>query len=92
MATQWAVRGEVAALLTGRFDQAWRVEVPCLRERWRSPQRWMRDTTNEQKLFDDRDVAGAAGARAAACLRLRKPSERSFAHPADWAAFSYHGS
>ncbi len=92
LATQWAVRGEVAALLTGRFYQAWRVERLSPPQALAVAQRWMRDTTNEQKLTDVRAWEGPPARELIRALRLREPEERSFAHPSEWAAFSYHGS
>ena len=55
-------------------------------------QRWLRNTTNAQKVEDlqtwwaDRDLGSLQRS-----LRLRAPDEQSFAHPMHWATFAYHG-
>ena len=92
LATQWPVHGEVAALMVGRFYRAWRKEGREPAEALAQAQRWLRDTTNAQKL---EDLLAWWGDRAFGSvwrsLRLRPPDERSFAHPMYWATFTYHG-
>ncbi|WP_176742679.1 CHAT domain-containing protein [Streptomyces agglomeratus] len=97
IAAQWAVRSETMSLLTARFYQLWRSEgrEPALA--LRLAQRWMRDTTNAEKIRDltpaltpsrdDEDLEELVRS-----LRLRDPHARSATHPADWAALSFHGS
>jgi CHAT domain-containing protein len=92
LATQWPIHGEVAALMVGRFYRAWRKEGREPAEALAQAQRWLRDTTNAQKL---EDLLAWPGDRAFGSvwrsLRLRPPDERSFAHPMYWATFAYHG-
>ncbi|MEU4469439.1 CHAT domain-containing protein [Streptomyces sp. NPDC024017] len=97
IATQWAVRSEAMSLLTARFYQLWRTEGKEPTLALRLAQLWLRDTTNQEKIQDlapavtpsigDDDLAPLVRS-----LRLRDPDARPYAHPADWAALSYHGS
>jgi CHAT domain-containing protein/tetratricopeptide (TPR) repeat protein len=92
LATQWPVRGEVAALIVGHFYRAWREEGTEPAEALAQAQRWLRDTTNAQKLVDLLAWWGeSAFGSVRRSLRLRPPDERSFAHPVYWATFAYHG-
>jgi CHAT domain-containing protein len=92
LATQWPVRGEVAALLTARFYRAWRAEGRQPTEALALAQRWLRDTTNAQKLVDlARLHTEGVPASVRRSLLLRPPDAYSFAHPVHWAAFSFHG-
>ena len=92
LATQWPVHGEVAALVVGYFYHVWREEGREPAEALAQAQRWLRNTTNAQKLedlltlWDDRAFRSVRRS-----LRLRPPDECSFAHPIYWATFAYHG-
>ncbi|MFF9410773.1 CHAT domain-containing protein [Streptomyces anandii] len=97
VATQWAVRSEAVSLLMARFYQLWRGDGRAPAAALRAAQRWLRDTTNGEKI---RDLAPAARSNAGdqdlmglvRALRLRDPEGRPYTHPTDWAALSYHGS
>jgi hypothetical protein len=55
-------------------------------------QRWLRDTTNAEKLEELMTWRGhSAFGSVRRSLRLRAPGERSFEHPMHWATFAYHG-
>jgi CHAT domain-containing protein len=92
LATQWPVLGEVAALMVGYFHRAWRKEGMEPAEALAQAQRWLRNTTNAQKLEDLLTWGGdRAFGSVRRSLRLRPPDEQSFAHPMYWATFAYHG-
>ena len=92
LATQWPVQGEVAALMLGCFYRAWREAGREPPDALAQAQRWLRNTTNAQKLEDLLAWWGAhAFESVRRSLRLRPPDERSFAHPMYWATFAYHG-
>ena len=92
LATQWPVAGEVAVLMVGCFYRAWRKEGREPAEALAQAQRWLRNTTNAQKLEDLLAWWGdCAFESVRRSLKLRPPDERSFAHPMYWAAFAYHG-
>ncbi|MGY1583234.1 CHAT domain-containing protein [Streptomyces sp. MN13] len=97
VASQWAVRSEATSLLMARFYQLWRTEALEPVTALRIAQRWLRDTTNQEKIRDltpamtptasqDEDLEGLVRS-----LRLRDPDARPYTHPADWAGMSYHG-
>ncbi|MFP8882952.1 CHAT domain-containing protein [Streptomyces mangrovi] len=97
VASQWAVRGEAASLLTARFYQLWRAGGLSPPAALCAAQRWLRDTTNREKAHDLAPVAALAPgdddlAVLVRALRLRDPEARPYLHPADWAALGYHGS
>lgn len=80
-----------------RFYENWRVKSRPPAEALRDAQRWLRDTTNAEKaaLFNPRRPTGELTMETARplwrALIRRPPQERSFAHLADWGAFSYIG-
>jgi len=96
IATQWAVRSEAISLLMARFYQLWRAQHHDPAEALRDAQRWLRDTTNAEKVHDlgsaltstdDDNFVGLVRR-----LQLRAPDDRPYQHPLDWAVLSYHGS
>ncbi|MGW2488365.1 CHAT domain-containing protein [Streptomyces sp. NPDC001606] len=97
VASQWAVRSEAVSLLMARFYQLWRTQRLEPAGALRAAQRWLRDTTNQEKIQDlapaliplteDQGLEGLVRS-----LRLRDPDARPYLHSADWAALSYHGS
>jgi CHAT domain-containing protein len=92
LATQWPVLGEVAALVVGYFYRAWLEESAEPAQALCAAQRWLRGTTNAQKLAEVAAWGDEHALRSITrSLRLRPPDERSFAHPAHWATFAYHG-
>ena len=105
VATQWAVRSVSVTLLVSRFCREWS-DGASPPEALARAQRWLRDTTNGEKVRD-LTAASAAPSPAAAgaddtalqqdrralvrVLRLRDPSAREHASPVHWAALCYHG-
>jgi CHAT domain-containing protein len=95
LATRWSVRSEAMSLLAARFYQLWRDNGLPPPEALRAAQRWLRDTTNREKLADltaARDPHDTDAAELLWALRLRDPEARPYSHPVDWAVASYHGS
>jgi CHAT domain-containing protein len=100
IAAQWSVHDQASALLMARFYVAWRDERRSPLEALIAAQRWMRTTTNRQKV---EDLTSAMRGSSAAhewvdaqrwlvrLLQLRDPGRYDEAEPAHWAAFSYHG-
>ncbi|OEJ41802.1 hypothetical protein AR457_06610 [Streptomyces agglomeratus] len=96
IASQWAVRELATCLLMTRFHQALAAGGSTPAAALRAAQRWVRDTTNQEKadtLKDcDHSLLPAEAARTMWRALIRKPPrERSFAHVSDWAAFSHLG-
>ena len=52
VASQWAVRGEAVSLLMARFYQSWRTGGLQPAAALREAQRWLRETTNREKIED----------------------------------------
>jgi CHAT domain-containing protein len=92
LAAQWPVLGEVAALVIGRFYRAWLMDGKEPADALAQAQRWLRNTTNAEKLADLKTWGDDGEFQSLQrSLRLRCPDERSFAHPMYWATFAYHG-
>jgi CHAT domain-containing protein/tetratricopeptide (TPR) repeat protein len=97
VASQWAVRSEAVSLLTARFYQLWRSTETEPAAALRAAQRWLRDTTNREKVQDlapalDPPTEDGSLEGLVRGLRLRDPDARPYLHPSDWAALSFHGS
>jgi CHAT domain-containing protein len=95
IASQWAVDGAATAMLMARFYERWRVGGLEVAAALRDAQRWLRDTTCGEKAdwFAERaDAGGDEALRTLWRASVRKPStERTYAHPRYWAAFSHVG-
>ncbi|MCQ4041440.1 CHAT domain-containing protein [Streptantibioticus rubrisoli] len=97
VASQWAVRSEAVSLLMARFYQLWRSTDTEPAAALRAAQRWLRDTTNREKVQDlapalDPPTEDGSLEGLVRGLQLRDPDARPYLHPSDWAALSYHGS
>ncbi|PWK83754.1 CHAT domain-containing protein [Lentzea atacamensis] len=96
VATQWAIRSEAVSLLMARFYQLWKDERCPPAAALRASQKWLRDTTNAQKIQDLSGVAARSSDHDLLSLvrnlQLRDPDSRPYLHPSDWAGLSYHGS
>jgi CHAT domain-containing protein/tetratricopeptide (TPR) repeat protein len=96
VATQWAIRSEAVSLLMARFYQLWKSEGHPPAVALRAAQKWLRDTTNGEKVRDLGSVVTASSdldlLSLVRNLRLRDPDARPYRHPSDWAGLSYHGS
>ncbi|MBX3000890.1 MAG: CHAT domain-containing protein [Caldilineaceae bacterium] len=98
----WAVYDISTAMLMERFYRCWREEGLAPVHALRRAQIWIRDTTNQEKAdyfaqeFDERTTERMADAIAVeffskVSLQRGKMEDRSFAHPAWWAAFTFTG-
>ncbi|MFE7840075.1 CHAT domain-containing protein [Streptomyces sp. NPDC057474] len=100
-ATQWAVEGLASCLLMTQFHQELRRTGATPATALRAAQQWVRNTTNAEKvqylragiLRGTEDIALPPDVvrpmwRALVC---KPPQDQSFAHIADWAAFSHVG-
>lgn len=97
-----SVRDESTMVLMCRFYDLWRDEGLPPSEALRNAQRWVRDTTNGEKVeyFKGslQEFAGI-GTRMAAdtadslykLFSIRDPEARDLSHPFHWAAFCYVG-
>jgi CHAT domain-containing protein len=104
IASQWAVREVATAMLMARFYAYWRSDGLDPARALCEAQRWLRDTTNAEKIRYFEAASRLAGAgpghglpaataeQFVLALVLRRPAERSFAHPVLWAAFAHVGS
>lgn len=95
VATQWAIRSEAISLLMARFYQLWKNERYPPAAALRAAQKWLRDTTNDEKIHDLSSVVTSSSDDLLSLIRnlqLRNPDSRPYLHPSDWAGLSYHGS
>jgi hypothetical protein len=95
LATAFAVDDLTALVLATRFYAEWRHGTPGPLA-LRAAVAFLRDTTNADKLrwVDELRRAGwppAVTEPLAKVLALTRPAERSFAHPVEWAPFTWWG-
>ncbi len=101
VATQWRVYSVPITLLLSRFYVGVLLDARPPADALNDAQRWLRDTTNGEKVHDlDRDIArlrerfdGRPQPRRTLqrMLLLRDPDSRDFADATEWAALTYHG-
>jgi CHAT domain-containing protein len=97
VASYWAVSDDAAALLMVRFYDRWKAAGNPPADPPRQAQRWLRNTTNREKLAWLTAAADAgwlprdAAAALADAVPGGDPDGRAFEHPARWAAFAYAG-
>lgn len=103
VAPLWQVLDESTALLMMRFYREWRVGGRQPASALRDAQRWLRDTTNTEKvefltpLLKQLETGGEPTKEVAVVLgqlidRLsRRQAGLHYAHPVHWAAFTYIG-
>jgi CHAT domain-containing protein len=97
IATLWEVADLGTAMLMARFYEVWRVNGSPPARALRAAQAWLRDTTNSEKATYFQTVPSdcfpvSVGQRLWEALILEPPDERSYDHPAWWAAFMHIGS
>jgi tetratricopeptide (TPR) repeat protein len=94
VASQWKVRDVATSLLMQRFYSLWRSSNGDPATALTEAQKWLRDTTNGEKVacLDSSPELSVGPARALLeTLRRLPQNERTFANPADWAGFFYTG-
>jgi CHAT domain-containing protein len=96
VASYWAVWDDAAALLMARFYDRWKAAGNPPGDSPRHAQRWLRNTTNREKLAwltaaDAGWLPRDAAATLADAVPGGDPDGRTFEHPARWAAFAYAG-
>jgi tetratricopeptide (TPR) repeat protein len=99
--SMWSVSDVSTMMLMARFYDFWRDDKIEPVEALRRAQQWVRDTTNREKKdyfiqeFVLDMLAGHAGDNVSDLLIrelvLPDPDSRDYAHPFNWAAFSYVG-
>jgi CHAT domain-containing protein/tetratricopeptide (TPR) repeat protein len=96
----WSVPGAATALLMFRFYERWRVRGDEPAAALGDAQRWLRDTTNGEKLSyfedialdDDHPMSGAAQEPYELLFRAAaEPLGRDYGNPYHWAAFTCMG-
>jgi CHAT domain-containing protein len=99
-ASLWSVVDLSTMLLLMRFYHFWREENHQPAEALCQAQRWVRDTTNGEKLAYFKGLMQSPSISKIPVstvdylyktLILSSPGDRDFAHPFHWAAFSYVG-
>lgn len=95
LATAFAVDDFTALVLTTRFYAEWRAGSPGP-QALRAAVTFLRDTTNAEKLRWVDELRSAKWPAAVTdplsnMLALKRPAERSFAHPTEWAPFTWWG-
>jgi CHAT domain-containing protein len=100
IASLWSVSDLSTMLLLTRFYDLWRIEGLEMDQALRQAQRWIRDTTNGEKIAYFKDFMPTQSTTKMSTstadylyksLILSRPDERDFAHPFHWAAFGYVG-
>jgi CHAT domain-containing protein len=89
----WPVNDVSTLMLIARFYDIWRLDGVQPPEALQQAQRWVRDSTNEEKMrylkvvLPELDVSTSPELEHLA----QYPSERAFSEPMYWAAFTYVG-
>lgn len=100
VASLWSVIDISTMMLLVRFYDFWQEENPEPGEALCKAQRWVRDTTNAEKIAYLKGLTQEQSASKIPAstvdylykaLILSRPGDRDFAHPFHWAAFSYVG-
>jgi CHAT domain-containing protein len=99
VASQWSVPDRATAMLMAEFYRCWRREQMTPAAALRAAQRWLRDTTNEQKIrrFETAQASQEAWLPSAVAesfldgLYYLEPDHRDHSGLHSWAAFAYVG-
>jgi CHAT domain-containing protein len=99
VASLWSVPERATAMLMFRFYEGWRVEHLAPSAALRQAQRWVRDTTNGEKVAyfaarrpgSDHPMASAAARSLWRELFGADPAARDHRRPYNWAAFTHIG-
>jgi tetratricopeptide (TPR) repeat protein len=93
IATMWSIDDVATMLLVDRFYYLWQVKKANSADALCVAQRWLRDTTNAEKIRDLIDEhKNSVEADILEILKTGDPEEKSYEDPQYWAAFSYNGS
>ncbi|MEV1003706.1 CHAT domain-containing protein [Nonomuraea sp. NPDC050202] len=87
----WAVPDLSTALLMARFYSLWPGREPSPARALRQAQRWLRDSTNAEKLAAFPGLLGDVFDALPAAARTLWGRARQHAHPYHWAGFVYYG-
>jgi len=99
VASQWSVPDRATAMLMAEFYRCWRREQMTPAAALRAAQRWLRDTTNAQKIhwaetavaLHEAWLPPAVAQRFLDQLYYREPNHRDHSSLHNWAAFAYVG-
>jgi tetratricopeptide (TPR) repeat protein len=93
VASQWIVPDTPTAILMTEFARLWAGCRDAPAAALRGAQRWLRDTTNAEKVAHLEETGVPAQVRAdyAAALAFREPDARDHADLPQWAAFTHVG-
>jgi len=97
IASYWAVSDAATALLMTRFYHHWKTDRCPPGEALGQAQRWLRDTSNADKLAwlgsaaDAGQLPREVAATLGSAVNGDDPGALDFRHPASWAAFAFTG-
>ncbi len=97
IASLWSVSDLSTMLLLTKFYELWREQHLPADQALRQAQIWLRDSTNDEKVIECKNAIDRTRMSPATAQQLydelawETKTERSFAHPFHWAAFSYTG-
>ncbi|MGK7957187.1 MAG: CHAT domain-containing protein [Crocosphaera sp.] len=95
VASLWSVSEISTMILMARFYDLWRRDNLEPSEALLKAQKWVRDTTKQEKADYFNTLADSSHSQTAKKIYqqilLQVPNSCTFAHPFHWAAFGYHG-
>jgi CHAT domain-containing protein len=87
----WSVPDTSSFLVSARFHELWRKDGLAPWSALRQAQRWVRDSTNEEKAMKFPSVSEVQGATVSATNRDFWAGAHGHGHPYHWGAFTYSG-
>ncbi|MGK7940896.1 MAG: CHAT domain-containing protein [Crocosphaera sp.] len=95
VASLWSVSEISTMILVARFYDFWRKDNLETSEALLKAQKWIRDTTKQEKADHFKTISQSSNSQTAKKIYqkilLQVSSSDDFAHPFHWAAFGYHG-